>query len=67
VQKECDGKTGGTMKNPKKPTREQKNLLQYYHLNVDNWLVSKDTNEFMQIVHKLLGYVRDVPKRGLSI
>jgi len=55
------------MKNPKKPTREQKNLLQYYHLNVDNWLVSKDTNEFMQIVHKLLGYVRDVPKRGLSI
>lgn len=51
------------MKNGKNPTREQKKLLKQWRLNVENWLVCKDTPEAMVIVHRFSGSSRTIPKR----
>lgn len=40
------------MKNPKKPTREQRKFLERNKLNSADWLVVKDTPEMMEIVHR---------------
>lgn len=39
-------------KHGKKPTREQKLLMQKWHLNPADWLVVKDTPQFMTLVHR---------------
>lgn len=41
------------MKHGKKPTREQKILLEKYKLNSDNWLVVKNTPSELLIVHRI--------------
>lgn len=46
------------MKQGKRPTRRQKLLLKKMGLNYDNWLIVKDTPDFMQIVHRHSGNVR---------
>lgn len=40
------------MKQLRKPTREQRKLIQSKRLNPDNWMVERDTPEKMVLVHK---------------
>ena len=40
------------MKHGKRPTREQKKFLQKQNLKPEDWLVTKDTPELMEIVHR---------------
>ena len=40
------------MKKLKKPTREQRKLIQSMRLNPDNWMIERDTPEKMVLVHK---------------
>lgn len=40
------------MKHGKKPTRQQKKLLQQMNLDPAFWLVVKDTPEQMELVHR---------------
>ena len=40
------------MKHGKKPTREQRKLLQQWKLDTYNWLVVKDTPTEMVLVHR---------------
>lgn len=48
----------------RKPTREQRKFIETFRLNSDNWLVQKDTAEFMQLVHRHSSKVRRLPKGG---
>ena len=57
-------KGAGTLKNPKNPTRRQKALIKYLGLNVENWLVTKDTPELLAIVHRLSGQIKTYTKKG---
>ena len=40
------------MKHPKKPTRQQKKLIQQWKLDPAMWFVVKDTPEEMLLVHR---------------
>lgn len=40
------------MKHGKKPTREQRKLLQKWKLDPTTWLITKDTPERMELVHR---------------
>lgn len=40
------------MKNGKRPTREQRKLIEHYGLDAHDWLVIKDTPAEMQIVRR---------------
>lgn len=40
------------MKQLRKPTREQRKLIQSKRLNPDNWMIERDTPEKMVLVHK---------------
>lgn len=40
------------MKHGKKPTREQRKLMQSRKLDPAVWLVTKDTTERMELVHR---------------
>lgn len=40
------------MKQLKKPTREQRKLIQSKRLNPDNWMIERDTPKKMVLVHK---------------
>ena len=46
----------------KKPTYNQKKFLRSKKLDPYNWLVQKDTTEFMQIVHRYSGNERIIKK-----
>lgn len=48
----------------KKPTYNQKKFLKANRLDPFNWLVQKDTPEFMQIIHKYSGTVRKIKNEG---
>ena len=51
------------MKHGKKPSREQRKMLDKYHLDAADWLVVKDTPEVMVIVHRFHdGTMRFIPK-----
>ena len=50
------------MKNPKKPTREQRKFIQKNGLNAENWLVSKDTPTEMLLVHRYASATRTIHK-----
>ncbi len=43
------------MKNGKKPTKNQKIFIKEHGLNYDNWLVVKNTSQFMEIIHRTSG------------
>lgn len=51
------------MKHGKKLTRAQKQFLTSMKLNVENWLVVKDTPEAMTIVHRQSNKTREIVKR----
>ncbi|QNO14951.1 hypothetical protein HYG86_09270 [Alkalicella caledoniensis] len=46
------------MKNGKRPTRNQKQLLKKLGLNYQNWLIVKDTPGFIQTIHRFTGHSR---------
>lgn len=50
------------MKQLRKPTREQRKLIQAKRLNVDNWMVERDTPTEMVLVHKHFDKKRIIPK-----
>lgn len=52
------------MKHGKKPTVRQCELMRKWKLNPENWLVSKDTPEYMEVRHRLTDTVKRVPKGG---
>lgn len=51
------------MKHGTKPTRAQKQFLESKKLNVENWLVIKDTPEAMTIIHRQSNKTRKIMKR----
>ena len=40
------------MKNGKRPTLQQKNLMRSHGLVPENWLVGKNTHEFLEVVSR---------------
>lgn len=46
------------MKQGKRPNRRQREFIKSKRLNDDNWLVTKDLNEVMQVVHRVSGQIR---------
>ena len=51
------------MKNGKKPTYEQRKVIQGFGLDAHDWLVSKDTTTEMVLVHRYLdSVIRTIPK-----
>ena len=46
------------MKNGKRPTRRQKQMLKELGLNYDNWLIIRDDKFELKIEHKLSGNTR---------
>jgi len=50
------------MKNGKNPTRAQKELLNYYRLNPNNWFVVKQSHETMQVVHRHTNTLKTLKK-----
>lgn len=49
------------MKSGKKPTVAQRKLIQACNLNSDNWLVSKNNDGMLTLVHRETGTVRKIP------
>ncbi|WP_020615781.1 DUF6906 family protein [Paenibacillus daejeonensis] len=49
------------MKGGKKPTRRQKQALQYVNLNPANWLVCKVENERLHVQHRNTGTIKIIP------
>lgn len=55
------------MKHLKKPTREQKKLIQKRKLDPADWMVERDTPEEMVLVHRHFERVKKIiPKGGES-
>lgn len=53
------------MKHGKKPTHEQRKLMEQWRLNTYDWLVVKDTSTELVLVHKLSDQTtRTIPKGG---
>lgn len=52
------------MKHGKKPTVRQKRLLKEYKLNPENWLVTSDTHQRMELVHRHTGSTETIIKAG---
>lgn len=50
------------MKNPKKPTREQRKLIQRCGLDTYDWLVTKDTSTELVLVHRFTNTVKTISK-----
>lgn len=51
------------MKNGKRPTKKQCELMQQWKLNAEDWLVVKDISDEMVIVHRLSDKTtRTIPK-----
>ena len=52
------------MKHGKKPTVQQRKLLQAYHMAPGDWLVVKDLPDRMEVVHRYFDLHKTVPKGG---
>ena len=52
------------MKNPKKPTREQRKLIEYYGMDAHDWFVVKSTSEQLEIVHRFSDKTKRVLPKG---
>lgn len=51
------------MRQAKRPTRAQKQLIRAWRLNCENWLVVTETPEAMTIRHRHSDKERTIPKR----
>lgn len=56
---------GDAMKNGKKPTREQRKLLQKWKLDTNSWLVVKDTPTEMHLVHRHFDNTKKIIPKGV--
>ncbi len=59
------------MKQPKKLTRQLKEAVAAYGLNTDNWMLLKDGDAYVTIIHKASGKTRIIdkfarPKKGVG-
>ena len=54
------------MKHGKNPTVRQKKLLKASGLNPDNWLVTSDTHQRMEIVHRNTNTTKTITKDGAT-
>ena len=52
------------MKHGKRLTREQKKLLQKYDIDPEVWLVTKDTPERIELVHRYESKVTQIIRKG---
>ena len=52
------------MKQLKKPTREQRKLIQSKRLNPENWMIERDTPEKIVLVHKHFNNKTRTIKKG---
>lgn len=52
------------MKNPKKPTREQRKLIEKWGMDAHDWFVVKDTPNQMEIVHRVSDKTKRVLPKG---
>ena len=52
------------MKQLKKPTREQRKLIQSKRLNPENWMIERDTPEKLVLVHKHFDSKTKTIKKG---
>lgn len=50
------------MKQGRKPTYEQRKLIQRWGLNTTEWLVAKDTSTEMVLVHRHTNQCKTIPK-----
>ena len=52
------------MKHGKNPTVRQKKFIKENGLNPDNWLVTSDTHQRMELVHRNTTTTKTIPKDG---
>lgn len=52
------------MKHGKKPTREQRKMIQKAKLNPGDWMIERDTPEKLVLVHKHFDTVTKTIKKG---
>lgn len=50
------------MKQPKRPTREQKELMSKRKLNAEHWAVVEDSGIYLKVVNKTTGTIRILDK-----
>lgn len=50
------------MKQPKKLTREQKECVSAHYMNPDEWMLAKESDFYLWIVHKTSGKIKSVDK-----
>lgn len=50
------------MKNPKAPNKRQKIAMKQSGLNFDNWLVTKANGDYLTLVHRETGLVKQILK-----
>ena len=50
------------MKQPKKLTREQKQIVSNHCLNPVNWMLVKETDFYLKIIHKESSNIRNIDK-----
>lgn len=50
--------------NGKKPTRRQKILIRKARLNLENWLVLREDDKYLYLLHRISGNSRRVLKRS---
>jgi len=48
------------MKHGKKPTRRQREKIREMGLNPDNWLVERDSQHELVLIHRISGKVRRI-------
>lgn len=56
-----------TMKQAKRLTRECKEAVAAYGLNPENWMLQKDGDVYITIVHKHTGTVKRIDKYARSV
>lgn len=50
------------MKQPKRPTREQKEFISSRKLNAEHWAVMEDNGIFLKVINKTTGTIRILDK-----
>ncbi|WP_169908369.1 DUF6906 family protein [Metabacillus halosaccharovorans] len=52
------------MKQGKNPTVKQKKIIKSFGLNYENWLVAKNLDDEMHLVHRFTNTLKVIPKIG---
>ena len=53
------------MKHGKKPTREQRKLMQKWNVNTYDWLVERETSTELVLVHRHFDYKTKIIPKGV--